>query len=234
MKILFLCHRFPFPPNRGGKIRPFNIIRHLNLNHEVTVASMVRSEEEARAGQGLADYCDRVVMAHVSEPVQLFRSAGRLLSSMPSSMGYFYSPYMERRVRQLLEQTSFDLIFVHCSSVAPYVMDVRDIPKILDFGDMDSQKWLDFANFRPFPFRWIYSREGHRLMVWEKRLAKKFTFCTATTLAEQNTQASFDTGAETDCIPNGVDHEYFAPSDEPYDGNTIAFLGRMDYYPNRQ
>ena len=42
MKILYVCHRFPFPPKRGGKIRPFNMIRHLTAQgHEVTVCSLV-------------------------------------------------------------------------------------------------------------------------------------------------------------------------------------------------
>ena len=50
MNVLFVCHRFPFPPARGGKIRPFNIIRHLGGYAKVTVASLVRSEDERRAG----------------------------------------------------------------------------------------------------------------------------------------------------------------------------------------
>ncbi len=58
MKILYVCHRFPFPPNRG-KIRPFNMIRHLSQNHEVTVASLARSPEEARDGEGIAPHCHR-------------------------------------------------------------------------------------------------------------------------------------------------------------------------------
>ncbi len=50
MRILFVCHRFPYPPTRGGKIRPFNMISHLSKSHEVTVASLARSDEEAEAG----------------------------------------------------------------------------------------------------------------------------------------------------------------------------------------
>ena len=42
MKVLYVCHRFPFPPKRGGKIRPFNMILHLHeQGHEVTVASVI-------------------------------------------------------------------------------------------------------------------------------------------------------------------------------------------------
>ena len=54
MKILYVCHRFPFPPKRGGKIRPFNMIKHLSADHEVTVASLVRSRDEAGEGDLLA------------------------------------------------------------------------------------------------------------------------------------------------------------------------------------
>ena len=54
----------------------------------------------------------------------------------------------------------FDLIFVHCSSVAQYVEHVRGMPKILDFGDMDSQKWLEYARYKPFPLSLGYWLEG--------------------------------------------------------------------------
>ena len=65
MRILFVCHRFPFPPKRGGKIRPFNMIRHLSASgHEVTVASLARSRDEASEGQGISSYCARFEMAH--------------------------------------------------------------------------------------------------------------------------------------------------------------------------
>ena len=55
MNILYLCHRFPYPPKRGGKIRPFNMIRHLSAKgHQVTVCSLARSAEEAKDAQGIA------------------------------------------------------------------------------------------------------------------------------------------------------------------------------------
>jgi hypothetical protein len=75
-------------------------------------------------------------------------------------MGFFYSPTLARRVRELLARERYDLIFVHCSSVAQYVEHVDDIPKILDFGDMDSQKWLEYARYKPFPLSTGYWIEG--------------------------------------------------------------------------
>ena len=234
MKILYICHRFPFPPKRGGKIRPFNMIKHLASTHEVTVASLARSPAEAREGAGIAPYCARYEMAEVRNPVQVGRMLLRIPTPSPSSMGYFYSSVLERRVRELIARERFDLIFVHCSSVAQYVTGVQGIPKILDFGDMDSQKWLEYARYKPFPLSAGYLLEGRKMERAEKRLATQFDMCTATTRAEWETLEGYRTGVATDWFPNGVDSGYFAPSAEPYDADTLCFVGRMDYYPNQE
>lgn len=235
MRILYLCHRFPFPPRRGGKIRPFNMIRHLSgQGHELHVASLVRSRKEAHEGEGLRAHCASYFAASVREPVQFARMLARLPTLAPSSMGYFYSRALARGVRQLLDSRSFDLIFVHCSSVAQYVAGERGMRKILDFGDMDSQKWLAYAGFQKFPLSLGYRIEGHKLERAEKALAGQFDLCTCTTRAERDTLASFNAAAALDWFPNGVDAQYFAPSGDDYARNTVCFVGRMDYYPNQQ
>ena len=182
MNILYLCHRFPFPPKRGGKIRPFNMIRHLSASgHQVTVCSLARSTEEAEEGQGIAPYCAEFEMGYVKVWIQVARMIVRLPLPMPSSMGFFYSPELAEHVRGLLGSKTWDLIFVHCSSVAQYVEHVQNIPKILDFGDMDSQKWFEYANYKPFPLSLGYRLEGAKMLAAEKRLARRFDLCTATT-----------------------------------------------------
>ena len=235
MNILYLCHRFPFPPKRGGKIRPFNMIRHLSAQgHSVTVCSIARSPAEADEGRGIAPHCAAFEMGRVREPLQFARMVARLPLPAPSSMGYFYSAELAAHVRRLLAAQSWDLIFVHCSSVAQYVAHVNDVPKILDFGDMDSQKWLEYAHYKPFPLSLGYRLEGTKMLWAEKRLARRFDLCTATTRAEWETLQGYGTGAATDWFPNGVDADYFSPTGEPYDPDTISFIGRMDYYPNQE
>lgn len=235
MNILYVCHRFPFPPKRGGKIRPFNMIRHLSANgHRVTVCSLARSPEEAAEGQGIADHCAAFEVAQVANPVQALRMVARLPLATPSSMGFFYSPDLKQTVRRLLREQKWDLVFVHCSSVAQYVEHVRDVPKILDFGDMDSQKWLEYANYKPFPLSLGYRLEGRKMLAAEKRLAPRFDLCTATTRAEWETLEGYRTGVATDWFPNGVDADFFCPGEDGYDADTLSFIGRMDYYPNQE
>lgn len=235
MNILYLCHRFPFPPKRGGKIRPFNMIRHLSASgHQVTVCSLARSPQESQEASGIAPYCSDFAIGQVQEHIQVARMVVRLPLATPSSMGYFYSPALAQRVQALLKSRKWDLLFVHCSSVAPYVAHVQDVPKILDFGDMDSHKWFEYAHFKPFPLSLGYRLEGYKMLLAEKRLARKFDLCTATTRSEWETLNSYQTGSDTDWFPNGVDASYFSPTEAPYDPDTISFIGRMDYYPNQE
>lgn len=73
MKFLYLCHRFPFPPDFGSKVRAFHTIKHLGLNHEVTVAAPVRSSKEAHAGEALESHCHKVLTETISPVAAISR-----------------------------------------------------------------------------------------------------------------------------------------------------------------
>jgi sugar transferase (PEP-CTERM/EpsH1 system associated) len=234
VRILYVCHRFPYPPKRGGKIRPFNMIRHLAQTHEVVVCSLSRSDAETREAQGIAPHCAEFHLAQVDNRIQSLRMVATLPTPITASTSFFHSPELKRTIDRLLSERAFDLIFVHCSSVAHYVQHVRHIPKILDFGDMDSHKWLEYAHYKPFPLSLGYWWEGQRVLAQEKRLAQRFDRCTATTRAEWQTLNGYGVTNATDWFPNGVDSEFFAPTTEPHDPDTVVFIGRMDYYPNQQ
>jgi polysaccharide biosynthesis protein PslH len=210
------------------------VIKHLSQRHEVTVASLARSTAEAGAGSGLKNHCKSYLMEVVTLPEALLQAAKLIPTRVPFSMGYFRSAPLQRRIREELSRTSFDLLMVHCSSVAQYVEDTAGIPKLLDFGDMDSQKWLIYAEERAFPRSLVYRTEGVRLRRAEAQLARKFGYCTCTTVDEMKTLEAYGTGCKTGWFPNGVDLEYFHPSTEPYEPDAMCFIGRMDYYPNQE
>lgn len=235
MKVLFICHRLPYPPKRGGKIRPFNIIRHLTESgFSVTVGSLARSDEELAEGQGLTEYCDKLLVGRVGSGAAVARMIARLPTRVPSSMGYFFSRSLQKDIQQELANSHYDLVFVHCSSVAQYARYALGIPSILDFGDMDSQKWLDYSRFRRFPLSLGYWLEGTKLHREERRLAGLFDVSTCTTQAELETLQGIDSTTTSMWFPNGVDSEYFSVSKTKYDPDQICFVGRMDYFPNQQ
>lgn len=209
------------------------MVRHLHqAGHRVTVASLSRDGQETAECQGIADYCTDYVLCETNETMQKIRMVGRLFTSDPSSMGYFYSPELAAKIKALLAGEEFDLIMVFSSSAAQYVEHVTHIPKILDFCDMDSQKWLAYAHYKNWPLSMGYRLEGHKLERDEKRLAGKFDLCTCATDFEVDTLDGYGTGVASARFSNGVDCEFFAPTDVPYKKHSISFVGRMDYYPN--
>jgi len=234
MRILFLCHRFPFPPNRGGKIRPFQMIRHLSPKHSVVVASLAHTEQELRDGVGLKDYCAGVIAEALPSSVRWRQAVGALPTQRPSSVAYFYSARLHERIRDAWQREKFDLVWVHCAFVAQYA---ASLPvggaRVLDFGDIDSAKWLDYARHQSLPLSLGYALEARKLRRYEKQMALQFDRCTVTTHGEYEEYKTFNVPVPCTVIPNGVDSRYFQPHTErPPDSGVIVFLGRMDYYPN--
>jgi sugar transferase (PEP-CTERM/EpsH1 system associated) len=234
MKILFLCHRLPYPPKRGGKIRPFNMIRHLAQRHEVTVATLARSRDELVSGRDLKRYCHDLHVSRVSPAAAWARFGRSALSRYPATFGYFYSPELARTVRRLLATGGFDAVLVHCSSMGPYVVDHRGCRKIMDFGDADSEKWLEYARSAPWPVSSAFGLEGQKVRRYEALLGGEFDGCSVIAPRERDVLQAY-VRHPIHVIPNGVDLEYFRPrsgSGRAHAPHRLIFTGNMSYRPN--
>jgi len=121
---------------------------------------------------------------------------------------------------------------VHCAFAAQYVLGIPARFRLLDFGDLDSGKWLDYRQFRGFPLCYGYGLEARKLRRYEKQLTKSFDYSTLTTQGELEEFKKLDVAIPSTVIPNGVDSSYFQPDPKPRNSRTIAFVGRMDYFPN--
>jgi sugar transferase (PEP-CTERM/EpsH1 system associated) len=235
VRILYLSHRFPFPPTFGSKVRAFHTIRHLSRSHDVTVFAPVRSDEEAEEAKGIAPHCGDFRVFPVRASLQAAKLALSTFSTVTASEAFFHSATMRRAARRLLASGQFDFVFVHCSSVGRVVADVTELPKLIDFCDVDSRKWAEYADFKPWPLSLGYLWEAKRLEAAERRLVRAFDLTTVATPGELD--ALLEIRAEphkVDWFANGVDVDFFKPSEEPYDADLITFVGRMDYFPNEQ
>jgi len=233
MNILFVCHRFPCPPNRGGKIRPFHMIRHLAQKHRVVVATLAHSQEEVEQGSHLANHCSEVLAEVEPSPMRWMRAAGSLPTTVPSSARYFWSGSLYHRIQDLQTRMNLDAIVVHCAFVASYVKRVQARFRLLDFGDLDSRKWTDYAKYRSFPWSAGYALEAFKLGRMERELANNFDHCTVTARGELESYEEMGSSTPCSVIPNGVDVEYFRLSkNRASQSAVIVFLARMDYFPN--
>ncbi|MGH9857965.1 MAG: glycosyltransferase, partial [Acidobacteriota bacterium] len=233
MKILFLCHHFPYPPDHGARIRAFHFIRHLAEKNSVTVATLAHTEKEQSQGSCLKEFCHEVIAEILPSRVRWLQALRALCSSLPSSVEYFYSSQLQRRIYQKLKEENFDVIIVFCAFMAQYVLRWKDGYRILDYGDIDSAKWRDYARYKPLPFSWGYAWESIKLRNYERRIARHFHHCTVISQGELEELQQFKLAMPCTIIPNGVDTRYFTYNGPiPNNAPTIAFLGRMDYFPN--
>ena len=233
MRILFLCHRLPFPPKRGGKIRPFNMIRHLGRRHEVTVATVARSGAELEEGQGLRQHCAALHVGRIGPLAAWSRFARFAPTAYPSTFGYFYSPELEHTVQGLLRTVPFDAVLVHCSSMGPYVAEHAGCRKVMDFGDADSEKWFEYGRRALPPLGLGFRLEGAKVRRWERRLGERFDACSVISPREREV-LSAHVARPIEVIPNGVDLDYFSPAagaPAPHPRRLI-FTGNMSYKPN--
>jgi sugar transferase (PEP-CTERM/EpsH1 system associated) len=234
MRVLFLCHRIPYPPDKGEKIRAFHQLRAIAQRHEVDLFTLADPRDLQHAS-ALRPYCRRSnIIAFNSKRARL-RVLPRLFGDTPLSVTYFYSRELDLEIRNALRRYSYDRIFVYCSSMAQYIPGAHDIPALLDIVDVDSDKWRQYASFTSFPYSAIYQKEARSLESYERTLYNRFPVL-VTTPREAGLVRQAAPSSSVHVIPNGVDIDYFNPAQFPAASNPpgIVFVGDMAYFPNEQ
>ena len=223
MKILYLTHSCPYPPNKGDRIRNFHILKHLSKSHEVTLIYPSFSAQDMQFTETLNKFCCSVKTVSMSPLVGKVKCCLGLLGKQPLTNAYFYSNHLQG----LINQEVCDLIVVDCSSMAQYVMEMKR-PRIIDFVDVDSDKWQRYAKMTSFPKSFIYKREYKRLLEFEAKLVREFD---ASMVVAEQERAFLPEAKNLFVVRNGIDLDYF----EPREGSikdTLIFSGAMDYFPN--
>jgi sugar transferase (PEP-CTERM/EpsH1 system associated) len=164
------------------------------------------------------------------------RSLRGLFSGEALSLPY----YRDASLLSWVESTpGLDAAVVFSTVMADYIPDMTRLPTLVDFVDMDSAKWTQYAGTHRWPMSWLYRREGERLLAFERDVAQRASHSFFVTEAECDLfrQAAPESTGRIDAMCNGVDAEFFSPDHafvSPYraDEIPIVFTGAMDYWPN--
>ncbi len=236
--LLFLAHRIPYPPDKGDKIRSYHLLRHLAGGYRVHLGAFVDDPDDWGHRAEVEKLCASVHLAGIRPALAKLKSLTGLFTGEALTLGYYRDAGMAAWVRERLGE-GVRRVVVYSSAMAQFVMQAKDARRIMDFVDMDSDKWRQYAPTRPWPLSWLYRREADRLLAWEARVAREFDaglFVSAQEAADFR-QAAPQAADRIGWCGNGVDADYFSP-DQPYDSpyppgtEALVFTGAMDYWPN--
>lgn len=240
-KILYLVHRLPYPPNKGDKLRSFHLLQHLAAQHQVWLGSFVDDPQDWAHLPVLQGLCREVHVAGLNPRRAKLASLSGLLSGEALSLPYYRDASLRRWVSAQASAQRFDAVVVFSSPMAQYVLDepaLRGVPLLVDFVDVDSAKWRDYAQAHVWPLSWLYRREFRTLLDFESRVAQQarcsfFVTESETALFRQLSGSQAPLAA----LSNGVDSQFFSPRPElasPFaaDEQALVFTGAMDYWPN--
>ena len=237
--ILYLTHRIPYPPNKGDKLRSFNLLRKLAERHRVFLGTFIDSPEDRETAAGLGPWCEEVCALPLAPAVARAWSLRGLLRGEPLSVSYYRHARLRRWVEQVIAAHDIRTAVAFSGPMGQYLDAPQLRRRIIDFCDVDSAKWREYSARHRWPMSWLYRREARRLFEFEQHMARQADHSLLTT--DEEVRLLTDTAPELSgrviALQNGVDAEYFSPAlacETPYPpgGPVLVFTGAMDYWPN--
>jgi polysaccharide biosynthesis protein PslH len=238
--ILYLVHRLPYPPNKGDKVRSYHLLRHLQKRHRVFLGTFIDDPDDEQHLPKLREMCPDLHVERLPPLLSKLRSLTGLLKGEALTLAYYRNAGMQSWVERTAADQAIDACVVFSSAMAQYAEPLLPaIPMVVDFVDVDSAKWTQYAPEHRWPLSWVYRREGERLLAYEREVASKAhrSFFVTSNEVALFLKSAPESADRVESLSNGVDAEFFAPratQENPFgaDEQAVVFTGAMDYWPN--
>lgn len=238
--LLYLAHRIPFPPNKGDKIRSFHFLKGLAKHFDVYLAGFIDDADDWKHVPELEKICRECYFAPINPTQAKIRSLTGFLTGEALSQPYYRNTAVSTWIDRTIQTHAIKHVFAFSSPMAQYVMGSKyaNMRRVMDFVDVDSDKWTQYSQAKSWPASWVYRREGQRLLDFERRIATEFDVSMLVSEKEAELFRSRvpEAAGRIFGVNNGVDTEFFSPgvypNPFPPDVSAITFTGAMDYWAN--
>ena len=237
--LLFLAHRIPYPPNKGDKIRSYHFLKGLSAKYNIHLATFIDDPEDWVYVDKVKAITQDSLFININPTVAKIKSLSGLLTNKALTLPYYQSSQMQVWVNKTIEENNIEKVFIFSSAMAQYVHKHKNLDIIIDFVDVDSDKWVQYSQKAKWPMNWVYKREAKRLLEFDSKIAE---LAKMNIFVSQEESLLFNRLIEgkdvaVSYVNNGVDTNYFNPNDlykRPYpeDKQIVVFTGAMDYWAN--
>ncbi len=237
--LLLLIHRMPYPPNKGDKIRSYHLLKHLAQHYRVHLATFIDDADDWQHVPTVQALCASSHFAPLNPKLARIRSLQALFTNRSLSLDYYRDAKLSAWVANTMAEQRITRIVVFSSAMAQYAEPYAHARRVVDFCDVDSDKWRQYAEQKSWPMNVLYRHEAKQLLAYERKVARD----TDAALFVSQPEADLFKGLAPESVAkigffnNGVDTDYFSPARayaNPFkiDERAIVFTGAMDYWPN--
>lgn len=230
-QLVFMTSRFPFPLDKGDKLRAYHLIKHLSANFRIHLISLTDEDVPESNQDELDKYTESRHIFRLGRSGIVFRLLLNLFHKRPFQLAYFTNYFVKKNIENLLHKIQPDHIFCQLLRSAEYVKNYHHCHKTLDYMDALSKGMDRRINKSTWWSRWIVKIEAQRLRDYERRIYNYFEYHTM--ISQQDTlYIAHPDQSKISVIPNGIDGNYFqnqGASTAEYD---LVFVGNLSYVPN--
>lgn len=229
MKILVVLSRFPYPLEKGDKLRAYHQIRCLSKKHEIYLAAVCEQPVSSSDLKQLELFCKEILLMPQGVVPRFCNSAMAFFKGWPIQCGYFYSKRNQRLLDGFVRKVAPDRIYCQLFRMAEYVKGYS-IRKTLDYQDVFSKGMLRRYEKAPCYKKPFFKMEYRRVARFEAEIFDYFDGKTIITAVDRDL-IPHEKNGEIAVVANGVDFQKFNYNGEnkEYD---IIFSGNMNYAPN--
>lgn len=231
MKLLFLTSRFPFPLEKGDKLRAYYFIKHLSLKHEIYLFAVNENMPDEKSLDELRPYCKAIEIVKISKTASVLNLAKAVFqNNIPFQTAYFTSDKGKHQLKNFIQQHQPEAVFCHLLRMGEYFQDVKIENSLLDYMDTFSIGMKRYAESCGWVMRIPARMEYKRLLNYENKLFNQFKNKIIISKQDQSYIPHPD-NSSIQIIPNGVDSDFYQGrvTNKKYD---LLFIGNLSYAPN--
>jgi polysaccharide biosynthesis protein PslH len=231
-KVAVLTSRFPFPLERGDKLRIYHQIKQLSQQCEVILIALTDDSTSTEHLQALAQFA-KIYTIHTS----LLQKGANLLQGwlkgLPLSVANFTNSTAKKRIDKILQEEKPDFLYCQLIRMAEYSKGFEG-KKIIDYQDAFSQNMYRRAAKASIFLRGIFKHEAQRLADYEARSFDFFDHHFIISDADRDA-LHFEKKHQISICKNGIDSHFFQNDaqniavEKKYD---LVFVGNLGYHPN--
>lgn len=229
MKLLVICSRFPFPLEKGDKLRMYHHIKELSKYHEITLVS-VSDEPASKSGKAeLSPYVAYQYHFDITKGVRFYNRLSSIINRLPIQVAQLYDSAIMNAVKKIASRHHCEHVYCQLPRSAEYARRL-DLPKTIDYMDAFGESMSKRAQIQSGFSKWLFSQEAKRMKRYEYQIFGQFDNHILISQQDKSYMNVPDVD-RIEIVPNGIDTVFFAPQDKSkqYD---LAFVGNMGYPPN--